>query len=181
MVIVTGWWIERDGRVRKWIRRGLWTCASLCDAHRDRRRCNCRWTWSPQSHRGGPQQPQMHVWRAGIVLATADGPGTVAIMHHTSAIRASRPPRCDEPRFLRVPFVSLVSSERGCNIHSQHSSSFACSTNVSSRLARCISRVMIHTANVAKAFNPRSKRARLQDDDNKGCRMSHRSTGGGPL
>ena len=58
--------------------------------------------------------PQIHVWRAGIVLATADGPGTVAIMHHTSAIRASRPPRCDEPRFLRVPFVSLVSSERGC-------------------------------------------------------------------
>lgn len=123
----------------------------------------------------------MHVWRAGIVLATADGPGTVAIMHHTSAIRASRPPRCDEPRFLRVPFVKPCKFRAGVYIHSQHSSSFACSANVSRRLARCISRVMIHTANVAKALNPRSKRGRLQDDDNKGCRMSHRSTGGGPL
>ena len=28
--------------------------------------------------------PQKHVWRAGIVLATADGLGTVAIMRHTA-------------------------------------------------------------------------------------------------
>src|SRR5258705_11439664 len=28
--------------------------------------------------------PQKHVWRAGSVLATADGLGTVAIMRHTA-------------------------------------------------------------------------------------------------
>jgi hypothetical protein len=28
--------------------------------------------------------PQKHVWRAGIMLATADGLGTVAIMRHTA-------------------------------------------------------------------------------------------------
>jgi transposase len=28
--------------------------------------------------------PQKHVWRAGIVLATVDGLGTVAIMRHTA-------------------------------------------------------------------------------------------------
>lgn len=31
--------------------------------------------------------PQKHVWRAVIVLATADGLGTVAIMRHTARAR----------------------------------------------------------------------------------------------
>jgi hypothetical protein len=37
-----------------------------------------------ESHRGGPQQPTKARLARGIVLATADGLGTVAIMRHTA-------------------------------------------------------------------------------------------------
>ena len=33
-----------------------------------------------QGNRGGPQQPQKHVWRARIILASADGCGTAEVM-----------------------------------------------------------------------------------------------------
>jgi hypothetical protein len=72
--------------------------------------------------------PQKHVWRAGIVLATADGLGTVAIMDRTAksktavwrwqerfAQRASMACPADEEgprRILRSVFVELFGARR---------------------------------------------------------------------
>ncbi len=55
--------------------------ASLCDANRDHRQSNRRWLKAIVADRSSPQK---HVWRAGIVLATAEGLGTMAIMQRTA-------------------------------------------------------------------------------------------------
>jgi hypothetical protein len=58
--------------------------ASLCDAHRDHRQSNRLERDRLKAIVADRSSPQKHVWRASIVLATAEGLGTVAIMQRTA-------------------------------------------------------------------------------------------------